>query len=682
MRYTIGVDVGGTFTDLFALEETGRVFIHKTPSTPANPARAIVDGAKELCSNVGISTSDVVRFGHGTTVATNAIIQRRGGKVCMVTTKGFRDVIEIARQARPKYYGLYEDYPAPLVQRKDRFEVTERIRFDGAVVKSLDRSELSEVIDLIEHGNYDACSICLLFAYKNPEHEQIVATEIAKRLPYLRLSVSSDVQPEFREYERFSTTVLNAYLLPVMTEYMKSLDKEVAETFPNARLGVNQSSGGLMSVARAKIFPIRTALSGPAAGVVGAIEIARQASRSKVITLDMGGTSADVALIRDYKFDISLDRAIEDFPVRLPSIDIDSVGAGGGSIAWLDRDGLMKVGPESAGSYPGPACYRRGGTKPTVSDANLLLGRLSSRGLLNGQMPLDLSLSQVAIKPLAEKLGLSETRTAHGVLSIVVANMVRAVRGISVERGLDAREYTLLAFGGAGPLHGSEVARALGMKEILVPSNPGILCAQGLVVSDLLERFVRTVRIPLNEPDAHTKLFQSLGDLRQEAARWLESEYIPQNAKLNLSVTIDMRYQGQNFELSIPLTDSCATTAIDNLRRKFFAAHDRNYGFYNPNDPVEIVNVRVVQRVKLYNFEVKKVRQTKTSAPIPDETRDVYFDPDAAVPTPVYYRDKLRPGMTFTGPAVVEQLDATTIVFPGDAVGIDETGSMLIEVTK
>lgn len=682
MKYTIGVDVGGTFTDLFALEETGRVFIHKTPSTPANPARAIVEGAKVLCSNVGISPSDVVRFVHGTTVATNAIIQRRGGKVCMVTTRGFKDVIEIARQIRPKYYGLYEDCPAPLVKRQDRFEITERVRFDGAVVKPLDRGELSKVIDRIERGNYDACSICLLFAYKNPEHEQIIAAEIAKRLPHLRLSISSDVQPEFREYERFSTTVLNAYLLPVMTEYMKTLEKEVAETFPNAQLGVNQSSGGLMSVGRAQVFPIRTALSGPAAGVIGAIEIARQAGRSKVITLDMGGTSADVALIRDYKFDITLERAIEDFPVRLPSIDIDSVGAGGGSIAWLDRDGLMKVGPESAGSYPGPACYQRGGTKPTVSDANLLLGRLSSRGLLNGQMPLNFGLSQAAIKPLAEELGLSETRTAHGILSIVVANMVRAVRGISVERGLDAREYTLLAFGGAGPLHASAVARALGMREILVPPNPGILCAQGLVVSDLLERFVRTVRIPLNEPVAPAKLFQSLGDLRQEAARWLESEDIPQKAERSLSVTIDMRYQGQNFELSIPMTDFCETTAIDSFRRDFFAAHDRNYGFYNLNDPVEIVNVRAVQRVKLYNVEVKKAGQTETSAPIPDQMRDVYFDPDAAMPTPVYHRDQLRPGMTFTGPAVVEQLDATTIIFPGDTVRIDGTRSMLIEVTK
>lgn len=680
MKYTIGVDVGGTFTDLFALEDTGRVFIHKTPSTPANPARAIVDGAKVLCSKVGISPSDVVRFGHGTTVATNAIIQRRGGKVCMVTTKGFKDVIEIARQVRPKYHGLYEDYPAPLVKRQDRFEITERIRYDGTVIKPLDRGELSKIIDHIEQGDYDACSICLLFSYKNPEHEQLIASEIARRLPRLRLSISSDVQPEFREYERFSTTVLNAYLLPVMTEYMKTLEKEVAETFPNVQLGVNQSSGGLMSVARAQVFPIRTALSGPAAGVVGAIEIARQAGRAKVITLDMGGTSADVALIRDYKFDVSLDRAIEDFPVRLPSIDIDSVGAGGGSIAWFDRDGLMKVGPESAGSYPGPACYGRGGTKPTVSDSNFLLGRLSSRGLLNGQMPLDLSLSQAAIKPLAEKLGLSETRTAHGILSIVVANMVRAVRGISVERGLDVREYTLLAFGGAGPLHASAVARALGMKEILIPPAPGILCAQGLVVSDLLERFVRTDRIPLDDIDAQIRLFQSLAELREEAARWIESEDIPQKAERSLTVTVDMRYQGQNFELSIPMIDFGKSTAIDRLRREFFDAHERNYGFYNPKDPVEIVNIRVVQRVKLYNAETKQASQTEASAPIPEETRKVYFDPDTPLPTPVYDRGKLRAGMTFAGPAIVEQLDATTVIFPGDSVRIDGTGSMLIEV--
>ncbi|RWH95485.1 hydantoinase/oxoprolinase family protein [Mesorhizobium sp.] len=680
MKYTLGVDVGGTFTDLFVLSDAGQVFVHKTPSTPANPARAIVDGAKELCKKFDIAPSDVTRFCHGTTVATNALIQRRGGKVCMITTRGFKDVIEIARQVRPKYYDLYEDYPAPLVKRQDRFEITERVGFDGRVVKQIDRDELVRIVDSIELGGYDACAICLLFSYNNPKHERIIAEEVRRRLPNLRLSVSSEVQPEFREYERFSTTVLNGYLLSVMTEYMKTLEQGVAENFGNTQLGVNQSSGGLMSVNRAQLFPIRTALSGPAAGVVGAIEVARQAGRKKVITLDMGGTSADVALIRDYGFDISLDRAIEGFPVRLPSIDIDSVGAGGGSVAWLDLDGLIKVGPESAGSYPGPACYKRGGTKPTVSDANLLLGRLSNRGLLNGTMPLDISLSQTAIKPLSEKLGLEEKRTAQGILSIVVANMVRAVRGISVERGLDPREYTLLAFGGAGPLHASAVAHALNMKEILVPPSPGILCAQGLVVSDLIERFVRTIRLPLDDDKAGEKLFEALAELRADAERWLQTEELLPHVQRSSDVVVDMRYRGQNFELSVPLTGVQPQGAAEELRNAFFAAHERNYGFHNPKDPVEIVNLRLIESVKLYNAKALQVSKTTIEEPVPEETRAVYYDQEAPLQAPVYDRAKFQPGMKFTGPAIVEQLDATTVVFPGDQVVIQENGSMLITV--
>ncbi|TIN74512.1 hydantoinase/oxoprolinase family protein [Mesorhizobium sp.] len=680
MKYILGVDVGGTFTDLFVMDDVGQVFVHKIPSTPANPARAIVDGAKELCKKFDIAPSDVTRFCHGTTVATNALIQRRGGKVCMITTRGFKDVIEIARQMRPKYYDLYEDYPAPLVKRQDRFEITERVGFDGGVVKQIDRDELARIVDRIELSGYDACAICLLFSYNNPEHERIIAEEVRKRLPNLRLSVSSEVQPEFREYERFSTTVLNGYLLSVMTEYLKTLEQEVAENFGNTQLGVNQSSGGLMSVNRAQLFPIRTALSGPAAGVVGAIEIARQAGRKKVITLDMGGTSADVALIRDYGFDISLDRAIEGFPVRLPSIDIDSVGAGGGSVAWLDLDGLMKVGPESAGSYPGPACYKRGGTKPTVSDANLLLGRLSNRGLLNGTMPLDISLSQTAIKPLSEKLGFEEKRTAQGILSIVVANMVRAVRGISVERGLDPREYTLLAFGGAGPLHASAVAHALDMKEILVPPSPGILCAQGLVVSDLMERFVRTIRLPLDDDKAGEKLFEALAELRADAERWLQTEDLLPDVQRSSDVIVDMRYRGQNFELSVPLTGVQRQGITEELRNAFFAAHERNYGFHNPKDPVEIVNLRLTESVKLYKAKAVQSSKTTVEEPVPEETRAVYYDKEAPLQAPVYDRAKFQPGMTFTGPAIVEQLDATTVVFPGDQVVIQENGSMLITV--
>jgi len=688
MVWFIGVDVGGTFTDFYAFDDSadggGRACVHKTLSTPDNPARAILDGLDALCRREGIAPDAVGRLGHGTTVATNALIQRRGAPVALITTAGFRDLLEIGRQIRPKMYDLKADYPPPLVPRQRRFEIAERIGPRGETVIPLTDAAIAAAVDQVRAANVEACAVCLLFGFLNPEHEQRIGAALRDALPDIHLSLSSDVQPEFREYERFSTTVQNAYLQPVLSRYMRDLKRGLAERAPKGMIGINQSSGGLMSVDRAGDYPIRTALSGPAAGAVGAVHIGRLAGRPDVITLDMGGTSADVCLIRNHRAGINNEQDVAGFPVRLPMVDINTVGAGGGSVAWFDRDGLLKVGPESAGADPGPACYGRGGEKPTVSDANLLLGRLSPRGLLGGTMGLDRAAAEKAFAPVAERLGFTAARAAHGVVGIVVANMVRAIRAVSVERGHDPRRFSLLAMGGAGPLHAADVARALGMREIIVPPAPGILCAQGLVVSDLKEDFVASGRYLIAD-DALQPVAGALASLGEQARAWAADsagDAVGQSVELSL----DMRYVGQNFELRVPLGETEGTDAppplpdAADLRRRFFEEHERNYGFHNTDDAVEIVNIRLTAHGRLRQPEATAAAATAAGAPAPVETRDVWFGADAAAATPVYDRATLLPGHRLEGPAVIDQLDATTVVFPGDRVRVDGHLNLIVEL--
>jgi len=708
-RLHIGVDVGGTFTDFHVLDETtGTVHTGKRPSTPDNPARAIIEGLQALASRHGIDLGGLSRLSHGTTVGTNALIQRRGGNIAMVTTRGFRDLLEIGRQTRPHMYSLTEDHPPPLVERRRRFEIDERMDAAGELVTVLCDGAVSEAVEQVRASGADACAVCLLFAFRNPEHENRIAAAIRCALPHVPVCTSFEVQPEFREYERFSTTVLNAYLQPVLGTYVSHLEEELARVAPGASIGINQSSGGLMSPERARALPVRTALSGPAAGAIGAAHSAKLSGRRNVITLDMGGTSADVALIRNFQADISFERDVAGFSVRLPAVDIETVGAGGGSIAWFDRDGLLKVGPASAGADPGPACYGRGGERPTVTDANLVLGRLSSRGLLAGEMGLDESLSRAAFAPVAERVGFDVERAAYGVLGIVVANMVRTIRTISVERGYDPREFTLMAFGGAGPLHARDVALALGMREILVPAAPGILCAQGLVVSDLKEDFVTSERIP-GDAAGLRRLASLVDALTARALAWFGTEGVPPPSR-RLELVVDARYVGQNFELAVPIATQdeggpagqgeragqigpagvtagsegaggrLPVPAPDALRERFLEVHESAYGYANPHDPIEIVNVRLTARGRL--FEEPAASELGDPGPLPEpfERRPVRFMPEHAVDCPVHDRESLRAGHTLKGPAIVEQLDSTTPIFPQDAVVVDRAGNLVIRI--
>ena len=765
MTWTIGVDVGGTFTDFYALDEaSGTVHTGKRPSTPDNPARAIVEGLLALASRHGIDLAALRQLSHGTTVGTNALIQRRGGDVVMITTRGFRDLLEIGRQTRPHMYSLVEDHPPPLVERRRRFEIDERMGADGEAIAEPVPDAVAAAVEQVRASGADACAVCLLFAFRNPAHEDRIAAALRSALPGLPVCTSFEVQPEFREYERFSTTVLNAYLQPVLGRYLTTLEEALADVAPGAAIGINQSSGGLMSPARARALPVRTALSGPAAGAVGAAHVAKRAGaprrrdsgdprgmhgtpgaahstkpsgsaetsgRRNVITLDMGGTSADVALIRDFRADVSFERDVAGFPVRLPSVDVETVGAGGGSVAWFDRDGLLKVGPASAGADPGPACYGRGGGQPTVTDANLVLGRLPARGLLAGEMRLDASLARAAIAPIADRLGFGVERTARGMLDVVVANMVRATRTISVERGYDPREFTLMAFGGAGPLHARDVAAALRMREILVPAAPGILCAQGLIVSDLKEDFVAGDRIP-GDAAGLRRLAEHVEALGARARAWFDAERIPAGSR-RVELAVDARYVGQNFELAVPFAaggdeDAVAVPSPEALRERFLEVHESAYGYANPHDPIEIVNVRLTARGRLIEPPAPPAPGDPGPLPEPFERRPVWFDggsvaehtPGAAgdnaagsigenvtgdaaeypgadaaghasgnaagrtgagaVDCPVYDRQSLRVGHILDGPAIVEQLDSTTPIFPGDRTVVDSAGNLVIRL--
>jgi N-methylhydantoinase A len=675
----IGVDVGGTFTDFYAFDDAAdRIILHKVASTPAKPAEAVIAGLRELSTRHGIDLPSIARLSHGTTVATNALIQRRGGKVALIVTGGFRDLIEIGRQIRPHVFSLQDDYPAPLVPRELRFEAAERITADGSTMRALDAKTLPALVKEIGDAQPDACAVCLLFSFLNPKHEAMIRDALIAAYPDMYLSISSEVQPEFREYERMSTTVLNAYLQPIIDRYLGDLAEGVSAAAPKTALGINQSSGGLMSVERARHMPIRTALSGPAAGAVGAIHMAKLSGLPDVISLDMGGTSADVALIRNHVAGTTFNKWIEGYPARLASLDINAVGAGGGSIAWFDRDGLMKMGPQSAGALPGPACYARGGQEATVTDANLVLGRLSARGLLGGEMALDESLARKAIAPLAERLGFTVERTAHGMLGIVVANMVRAIRTVSVERGHDPRAFALLPFGGAGPLHATDVARSLGIKRCLVPFAPGILCAQGLIVSDLREVFVRTAVTPVTDAK-RSDVTARINDLKRQASNWFETEDVA-NDDRNIDIVLDGRYVGQNFELAIGLGSADPLPNADEIKQLFFAEHERAYGFHNPTDPVEIVNFRLIAIGKLRQPAARAGEPRKSGKAEAASRRKVWFGPDAAQDTPVYDRATLLPGDTISGPALVEQLDSTTLVFPGDRATVDPYLNLLVDI--
>jgi N-methylhydantoinase A len=673
MSAILGVDVGGTFTDFFLRDVlSGEARSHKIASTPDDPSRAILEGLRVLLPRGALGF-----LAHGTTVGTNALIQRRGGRVALITTAGFKDLLEIGRQTRPKIYDLRADHPEPLVPRERRFEVDERIGPNGEVLRQLSDAAVERAVAEVAASKAESVAVCLLFCFVNPVHERRIGRALRAALPQIHVSLSCDVQPEFREYERLSTTVLNAFLQPIVSRYLAHLKNAVGSHAPETAIGVCQSSGGLMSLERATEMPIRTALSGPAAGVVGAIAAGLATGHSNLITFDMGGTSTDVCLVLDAKAEMTFARSVAGFPVRLPSLDIHTVGAGGGSIAHIATDGLMRTGPMSAGAVPGPACYGRGGTDPTVSDANLVLGRLPDI-LIGGRMRLDRSLAEAALIPLAQKLGLGLRETALGIIRIVNANMIRAIRVVSVERGYDPRDFALMAFGGAGGLHAVEIAREIGIRTVLVPAAPGILCAEGVAASVLEESFVASCRVAIEDKLAPVAAI--CAELTDAATQWLDKHDTLATVG-SQDVALDMRYVGQNFELAIPIPQGKSLPHPDWLKRAFLDAHQRKYGHHDPTAAIEIVNVRVTVRKATTHLVGQRLGvRPMRSPPVSTIARPVWFNTDRPIDVPFIERSGLALGTTLEGPLVVTQYDATTLVPPNCRLGVEEDGNIVIKL--
>ncbi len=678
MSYRLGIDVGGTFTDLFLLDDSGeRQFTHKLPSTPEDPSRAIVQGVGELLARHSIPPEEVSYLSHGTTVATNTVLQHSGARVGLITTEGFRDLLEIARQKRPSVYDLFADKPLVLVPRHLRREVPERLAHDGSVVRKLDRKAAGrQVRELLAEG-IDSLAICFLHSYANPDHEAR-AKALARRLaPGLFLSASHELTSEFREYERFLTAVLNAYVGKRLHGYLTHLQSSLRELGLRIDPHIMQSNGGLLSVRAAAEAPVRTVLSGPSAGVVGAAHVARLAGLPDVITLDMGGTSTDVSLLRGARPSTEAGQRIAGYPIRVPAIAIHTIGAGGGSIAWTDEARGFHVGPRSAGAAPGPAAYGQGGDQPTVTDANILLGRLNPKALLGGAMPVYRDLAARAVDGIARRLRLSRERTAAGILQIVVSAMVRAVRVISVEKGEDPRDFALMAFGGAGALHATAVARQLGIRTVLVPPAPGLLCSMGALLAAPTMEYSRTNVLDVGRVEEVARTF---ADLKAQAQGWLARENVPRQLR-HLRCSLDMRYVGQNHELTVALkSDRIAGEALRKAAAAFHHEHNKQFGYASPEDPVQIVSCRVVATGVAARL-ADRPRPLRSRAPRPRETRPVYFETTGRwLHCPIYWREDIQPGAAFAGPAIVEQLDATTVLYPQDSAKMDAYGNILIAV--
>ncbi len=672
MAWRIGVDSGGTFTDVCLFDDaTGAVAVWKVASTPDDPSRGIADGVAQGMRRVGAQPAAVAYFGHGTTVATNALIQRRGARTGLVTTDGFRDLLEIGRQKRPDLYDIQVDKPPVLVSRDLRRQVPERVRHDGTVEVALDPEAVRDAVRRLRGAGVQAVAVCFLYGFVSEAHEALAARVLAEEFPEAFASISHVVAPEFREFERLSTTVVNATLGPVMQAYIRRLADRLAGMGLTASPHLTQSNGGVISFEQAAMLPVRAVLSGPSTGVVGAREVGRQAGFSELITFDMGGTSSDVALLSDGVCRLASEAVVHGYPIKAPMLDIHTVGAGGGSIAFVDSGGLLKVGPRSAGADPGPVCYGRGAAEPTVTDANVALGTLNPAYLLGGRMPVRHDLAVAAVAKLAESLGLGVMATAQGIVSVVTANMARAIRVISVQRGHDPRDYTLVAFGGAGPLHAARLARELDISRVLVPLSPGILCATGLLLTDPRTDFAMTRLTPLDDK-AGPVLDEAFAALLARAEAWFDAEDVPAAAR-RIVRTVDMRYAGQNYELPIPLQAG--------LAEAFAAAHRRMYGFAADGEPVQLVTFRLEA-----SAVAPKAGFSAASEAGPDASgavigrRDVWL-PEAggSVSCPIYDRALLRAGNRLIGPAVIEQMDATTIVLPGMLARVEPYLNLILE---
>jgi N-methylhydantoinase A len=680
MRWRIGIDTGGTFTDFVLLEEsTGRVVTAKCPSTPKDPAEAFVSGLGDALRRHGIRPADLAGIFHGTTVATNAILEGKTGRTGLITTAGFRDVIEIRRHVRGpgQIYDLSFRPPEPLVPRHLRLEVRERLDASGAVVVPLDAGEArARVRELVEQG-IQAIAVVFLHAYVNGAHETEVKALVEREFPGCFVSISSEVSPELREYERASTTVVNASLGPVVAEYIAALEDRLRQRAIAAPLRLMQSNGGVLPARRSAERPVHLVVSGPVGGVIGGMAVGRAAGFSSVITLDVGGTSCDICLVDGAPRLVS-QKDVAGNPIRVPMFDVHVIGAGGGSLAWLDDGGALRVGPRSAGADPGPACYLRGGTEPTVTDANLVLGRIDPAYFLGGAMPLDVAAARRTIEErVARPLGVGVEAAAAGILRVVNATMAENIKVVSVKRGFDPRDFALVAFGGAGPTHAGALLEELQLPAVLVPHEPGTLSALGLLATDLRRDYVRTFlrRADLTPGE---EMAAVVADLEARGREELTRDGIP-GAAMAFERSADMRYVGQAYEVTVAIDDPAdAAEAV----RRFHAEHERLYAHRLDGAAVEMVALRVAAVGRLPGAAPRPVEAGGPEPPpgAARARRPVFFEEAGGwVDCAIYERGGLRAGNRIAGPAIVEQMDTTTVLFPGQRASVQPSGVIAIE---
>ncbi len=676
----IGIDVGGTFTDI-ALLEDGRLSIHKLPSTPADPSLGVKQGVSEALQALELPGLDlpkdsaagepVAQFVHGSTVATNALLEGKGARTALVTTLGFEDVLEIGRQSRSELYNFNLERPPALAPWELRFGLPERVDYTGAILEDLPQEAIQTLLQLLAEAQVEAVAVSMLFSFLNPLHEQMVGQVLGKLPNPPFVSISSQVLPEFREYERTSTVVVNAYVGPLMARYLGEMEKSLG-----SNLRIMQSSGGSITASMASQQPVRTILSGPAGGVVGAFHTGVQAGYPDIITLDMGGTSTDVSLCPG-RIKETTSATVGEYPISVPMIEIHTVGAGGGSIARVDSGGALVVGPQSAGADPGPACYGKG-DNITVSDANLILGRLQPEHFLGGRMVLDLTRAQRLLDDLASQIGSTAEDTALGIIRVVNANMERAIRAISLERGYDPRRFTLVPFGGAGPMHSCELAEELGIPRVLVPAYPGILSALGVAIADVVKDYSRTVMLRGDEIDP-ARLEEEFHGMEGLARQQLSQEGLPVEQMVARRY-LDVRYLGQSFELTV---DYPKRPTSGNFQRSigssFYRAHLQRFGYADRSQPVEIVNLRLKLELPVEKPQLtwESMSDDDPSAALTGQARVIFRE--GPKNTPMYQRDRLQPGNRLTGPALLLQLDATIVLSPGWAGTVDAFGNLVAE---
>ena len=680
MPLRIGVDVGGTFTDIVCFDEDrSELKLLKVPSNPAEPHRAVVEGIARLLEQSRLSVEGVHFLIHGTTVATNTLLERKGARVALLVTEGFRDVLYIMRQDRPRLYDYFLQRPDPLVPRDLRLEIQERMLYTGEVCLPVQEEPARRIIRHLGSLGIRDIAICLLHSYANPAHERFLRSMVFEEIPDARVSVSSEILPEFKEFERMNTTVVNAYVRPKVGEYVRSLEAGLASLGVPSGLHIMQSNGGIMTAKTAQTHCVHTILSGPAAGAVGGLVLGRQAGVHNIVSIDVGGTSADVAVAYDGHLHYAEESEIGGQVFKAPAIEIHTVGAGGGSIAWIDAGGALQVGPQSAGADPGPACYGRGGTEPTVTDANLVLGRLNPEYFLGGEMAIDPSLSRNAIREkIAQPLGLTLEQSAEGIIRVINAVMAKAMRRLSVEKGYDPREFTLVSFGGAGPLHAMKLAEELQIPRVLIPPAPGVSSALGLLTADFRHDYVRTV-LRTSSQITVSQLSELCAELQVQALDQMRHESVDARNVVLLS-SVDMRYQGQGFSLETRFTlpELESSSSLGELLKRFHQLHRTTYGYSDEREMTEIVNMRMTAIGKLPMPEFQRFGEgTLDASDAVKGSRRVYLDEELQDLT-VYERERLRSGNRVNGPAIVEQVDSTTVIYPGQRLVMDEFGNLLI----